>query len=199
MYSILNEKSRVDSPNSLRHNGDMQEYRYALQLLLDPATEDSIGEFIETLRVRGLVNGRYIPSHYQPHLSLAVFKEMDESYGRRILPLLAEGELPIPLNFVSLGVFRGRRKVLYLGPVFSSRLWSLHVKVLEHFDNRPEQNWELYNRDVWVPHCALLIDEEWEPIYEAMKLAVHFKPEGAMADRLVLAGSRGPAACPLGG
>lgn len=175
----------------------MKEFNFAIQLLLDKKTEETITKFIDILRQEGLVNEQFIKPDYQPHISLAVFKEMDESYARKILPKLGKGSPRLPLDFVTLGIFRGPKKVLYLGPVFSSGLWNIHVKILDLFEKRPEKNWQLYHRDSWVPHCALLIDESWEKLNKALHLAAEFKPDNPVADRILLAGFSEPLICPL--
>jgi 2'-5' RNA ligase len=166
----------------------MKNYKYAIQILFDKRTELSIKKLIESLRQKGFVNDEYINKNYTPHITLAVFENMDEQYGNGVVRSISEDINIFEVEFPSIGIFNGDIKALYLSPVFTEMLRSLHLKIIDAFSTRPEKNWELYDENKWVPHCGILIDDEEDKILRALTDVVNFKLNDITIQKIQLTG-----------
>ena len=139
-------------------------YRYAVQLLFDSPSERVIESAIDDLRSLGLVNPTFIGPKYQPHLSLAVFREMDKAFAAQLIELLAREFTAFELQFTHLQTFSAEVEVLSLGLDINDKLRDIHRRLHQLFQGRPESCWEYYLPNKWIPHCGLLVDTDKENI-----------------------------------
>ena len=89
-----------------------------------------------------------------PHISLAIFDDIDVLSVVRLIEEVVENESMFTLKMSSLGIFPSNENVLFLSPVASETLINLHTKlhlILKDIENK----WEYYLPNLWVPHCTL--------------------------------------------
>jgi 2'-5' RNA ligase len=135
-------------------------YRYAVQLLFDGPSERLIKSMIDELRSLGLVNESFVKPTYQPHLSLAAFREMDQVFAEDAVDRLASEFTPFELQFTHLQTFSAEVEAVCLGIHVTPGLRSIHQGTHQLFAGRPEASWHYYLSDAWTPHCGLLIDTD---------------------------------------
>ncbi len=136
------------------------DYKYSIQLSFDEESENLISSYINEFRSNGLLNANFINERYKPHISLAVYRELEAEYSERVLQTLAARFTQFELKFSHFGIFSAELKVLYLGPTFSTALRDIHCSLHTQYRERPEKCWEYYLPDNWIPHCGLMIDRE---------------------------------------
>jgi 2'-5' RNA ligase len=94
-----------------------------------------------------------------PHVSLAVFDDVDTDLLTKVVASFAEETPALSLCFSSLSIFPGQKNVLFLAPVMKPDLLRLH----EQFHTRLAEHGLLsvpqYSPGAWVPHCTLTVDE----------------------------------------
>ena len=166
----------------------MSDFKYSIQLRFEKKTEDSIKMLIEHLRSKNLVNEKYINENYTPHISLGVFKSMDECFGSKMINGISKDFSKLNLNLNSLGHFYKDLKVLYFSPTLTTELRNIHLRMLKDLKGRPEENWDLYNLNNWIPHCAILIDDNNTKIIEALNFVFDFNIGDIQMDRIQLTG-----------
>jgi len=127
---------------------------YAIELFLDPRTDRTIHDLWKEIAVAG-VSSYMLDTDSTPHLTLSVCDSLDPIAFRPALEELASQMAPFRLVFSSLGVFKAADSVVFLAPVVTAPLLSLHAamhEVLERFTATP---WAHYLPERWVPHCTL--------------------------------------------
>lgn len=82
--------------------------------------------YVNELRSQGLLNTHLIHEQYKPHISLAIYPELEQKYSEKVLQILAARFAQFRLNFSHIGIFNAELKVLYLGPTFSAALRDIH-------------------------------------------------------------------------
>jgi 2'-5' RNA ligase len=100
----------------------------------------------------------FINAQYRPHISLAVYPELEQEYSEKVLQILAARFAQFRLNFSHIGIFNAELKALYFGPTFSAELRDIHHVLHTLYRERPEKCWHYYLPDNWVPHCGVMID-----------------------------------------
>jgi 2'-5' RNA ligase len=146
----------------------IDEYKYSIQLFFDEDSENLISAYNKELRSKGLLNADFIDERYRPHISLAVYRELEQEYSEKALQILADRFTQFQLNFSHIGIFNVELKVLYLGPTFSTTLRNLHRSLHTLYVERPEKCWDYYLPDNWVPHCGVMIDTEFTSITQGL-------------------------------
>ena len=74
-----------------------------------------------------------------------------------------------PIEFSHYGIFNGDINVLYLGPTINQNLLGIHQLLHSTFSGIRESCWNLYLPFRWVPHCAIMIDNNSETIHMGLK------------------------------
>ena len=94
-----------------------------------------------------------------PHVSLAVFEDVDVAILTGIVHDFAASTAPFKMRISSVGTFMGGENVVFLAPVVTASLLdvhaSLHVRlVADGLSCHP-----YYLPGAWVPHCAVTVEE----------------------------------------
>jgi len=104
----------------------------------------------------------------RPHITLSECRNLDvHAFATVLTEHLVEAE-PIPVEFDSFGAFPAPASAIFLNPIPSDALLSLHrmlAQILTDLGNRPTNAHYLPNR--WTPHCALaseLVPEDFAKV-----------------------------------
>ena len=126
---------------------------YALLAILDEKTNQEIQGLWQVLKEQGLSNYAFETEGFLPHITLADFEDLP--LNKAITTLTNELLIPqpIPITFNSLGSFLGAN-IVFLSPVKSPALASLHLKIHELFSDYVSVD-SLYGPESWQPHLTL--------------------------------------------
>ena len=126
---------------------------YALLAILDEETNQEIQRLWQVLKEQGLSNYAFEKEGFIPHITLANFDHLP--LNKAITTLINELLIsqPIPISFSSLGSFLGAN-IVFLSPVKSPALASLHLKIHELFSDYVSAD-SLYGPYCWQPHLTL--------------------------------------------
>ena len=127
---------------------------YAVVLYPDQETQERIRGIWSELARCGISDHMLI-SHWRPHISLAVFNELDVPDAEEKLRALAADTPSFPVLSSSIGIFPGEQNVLFLSLVVSDDLIRIHRQLHELVRAHRDQEREFYLEDRWVPHCTL--------------------------------------------
>jgi 2'-5' RNA ligase len=127
---------------------------FAIQLFFDPASDTVVRNLWAELASTELP----FPlrdSGNRPHISLAIYNELNTAVCLGLLDSFAQTCTPFALSIASLGIFPGEQAVVFLAPIVSSGLLDLHRQVhqlLQGTGTLPSTN---YLPGHWTPHCTL--------------------------------------------
>jgi len=127
---------------------------YALDLLLDPATDASIRSAWDVVVAAGIAPAPPDSGNF-PHVTLGVCDDADVAKIAEPLRELAAATDPMAIMFSSVGVFPGHEPVIFLAPVVTAELLDLHARFHALFSRYVTRPWEHYEPGRWVPHCTL--------------------------------------------
>lgn len=94
-----------------------------------------------------------------PHISLALFDDVDVPKLTAVVRDFASQELPFRIRFSSIGMFPGQENVVFLSPVVTSALLAVHTRLHSHLRNAGLLCHPYYLPGSWVPHCAITMEE----------------------------------------
>ena len=143
---------------------------FAVELNFDPETEIAIRSFREKIYTTGVdpVLGKL---NDRPHVSLAVFKEVDLPCLKELTNELAKSIPPFSVILSAIGTFPTSDNVLYISPVPTMQL----LKVHEQFHNQLKcthlHSSTYYHPRKWMPHCTIEVDLSWAQFTLAAKAA----------------------------
>jgi len=149
---------------------------YAVQLYFDQKMEDDFFTFRESLYKLG-INPVLGKLDDRPHVSLAVFGNIDFDRVVKITSAFAPLYKQLPVQLDAFGSFPTSSNVLYLLPVPSHPLLELHKQFHELLLKEKILSSHYYLPDQWVPHCTLefeLSDDQFNLAFQLCKK--HFSP-----------------------
>lgn len=176
----------------------MHNWRYTFQLYFDKHSEEAIRTLIARCRGQGLVNTKFVSDTYRPHLSLSVYRALDEEYAQQVALKTSKIFNGFDLLFSYVGLFNGDPKALYLGVSVSSALRDVHQLVHSEFESRPEECWELYQPETWVPHCGVLVDTDSTNLLKGASILINETYPQARIESIGVTGFRNLHEYPLG-
>lgn len=142
---------------------------YAVQSFFDPAAEQAV-----LLAWQSLAEAGFESLHdtgNRPHLSLAIYEELDVRECERRLQAIAASSAPFPARLESVGFFVSPGAVVFLGPVVTPPLLALHDEVHRQLGDIGKHPLGYYLPGRWVPHCTLAWDFAPERVAEAIQIA----------------------------
>ncbi|MBE0699698.1 MAG: 2'-5' RNA ligase family protein [Anaerolineaceae bacterium] len=92
---------------------------------------------------------------YPPHMTLLLAEEGDFNGLRDAFTLLSREIKPLPVDFLSLGLFAAEYGVVYLAPVVNHALLDLHSTIWNGAVPHLARLYDYYQPGVWVPHVTL--------------------------------------------
>ena len=149
---------------------------YVIELYFDKTMEDQILAFRESIYRLG-VNPVLGKMEDRPHVSLAVFGVEEPQKLIQITSFFAKEVKRFPVELAAVGMFPTSSNVVYLQPVPSIQLLTMHkvfCQILEKENINPSR---YYLPDHWIPHCTLefeLSDDQFDLAIRLCKK--HFSP-----------------------
>ncbi|MBA1336299.1 MAG: hypothetical protein HPY66_2734 [Firmicutes bacterium] len=142
---------------------------YAVELLFDKETEEYIYGIWDILHRTGL-NRYMIESGGKPHITLAIYDTVNYPRFEERVEHFFGGVEGFPLNFSSVGMFPGGRGTVFLAPTVTSGLLDVHGRFHHAFKDHDDLAWEYYKPGLWVPHCTVSTDTDYETAIEVLNL-----------------------------
>lgn len=127
---------------------------FAVQLYFDPGSDTAIRSLWEALASAG-VPFPLRDSANRPHVSLAVYGEIDVPVCTNRLNSFAQTLSPFALSIASLGIFSDEKTVVFLAPIVSPSLLNLHRQVHQLLQDATALPATHYLPGHWTPHCTL--------------------------------------------
>ena len=145
---------------------------HAIELYLDPGSEAAIVA-LQARIARRLDRPDLLG---RPHLTLGACEHIHLEPDDDPLAGIVAAVRGEPVAFSSLGQFSGERSVLFLAPVVTVELLSLHQRVSDTLDPIASGWARLYRPGSWVPHCTLAMDLALPDLAVAMEIAAFSLP-----------------------
>lgn len=129
---------------------------YALQLYFDPGTDAMVRQLWCRFAEAGIAR-HLAESANRPHLTLAIYDDLDVAMAERELLLFVPTLATFPVTFAHVGVFIHPAAVVFLAPVVTSGLLELHRATHERFAGIGNGVHQFYLPGRWVPHCTVAL------------------------------------------
>lgn len=142
---------------------------YVVELLLDDDAADRVRTVWQQLADAGLP-ARYLDLELTPHVTIAVFDELDPAQARDAFASFAAEEMPEPISLYSPASFPTAEGVLYLAPIVTRGLLSLHSGFHERFAELDQPVGEYFFTGNWVPHVTVGLGLDDEQLAEGFRI-----------------------------
>lgn len=126
-------------------------------LFLDGRTEDEVRRVWRVLRTRG-ISSPLIRSGGRPHLTLAIWEELDPDPRLLALSELAGKTAAFPVTFSAVGTFGPGSGTVFLSPSVGRELVTVHERLYRIMYDLAGSSEGLYRPGSWVPHCSLSLE-----------------------------------------
>lgn len=137
---------------------------YAVALFLeDPAAKAIRKLFQQTDSLMSRIGA-------SPHVSLAVFDNVDTS---RLIPVVrsfAEKTQSLNLRLSSIGVFPNDDNVVFLAAAVTTELLALHKQFHDDLKTAGLSSDPLYLPGAWVPHCTITMEQTLPHALETIQI-----------------------------
>ena len=159
---------------------------YVVELLLDERAADEVRVIWKALADAG-VPARYLEHDLAPHVTIAVFDELDAGRARDAFASFAAEETPEPITLYSPASFPTEEGVLYLAPVVTRGLLELHAGFHERFAELDQPVGEYFFTGRWVPHVTVGLGLDDEQLAQGFRVLREARlPITGTLDRLQL-------------
>lgn len=143
---------------------------YAVELYFDMESTKKI----EDIRTKLKENGIGVDEGTKPHVSIAIYENLDIETFRIKLQKFSYQRNPLDIILASIGIFASECPVVFLAPIVTSGLLKFHKEFHEFFKELGDSAWDYYRPEKWVPHCTLAMNIPGEMVSRAVELARHF-------------------------
>jgi 2'-5' RNA ligase len=130
---------------------------FALELALDPQSASVVRAAWGALAAAGFPLMAELGAN--PHVSLAIWDEIDLSAMSSAVAALGRETAPLPIVFDRVDVFP-TTGVVFLSPVPDRTLSDVHARCQRRLSAYGRRPWPHYAPGAWVPHCTLAQDLE---------------------------------------
>lgn len=161
--------------------------KYAITLGFDDKTEHALDCMRRMLKENGIVDEAAEMNHITLY---SVETQADDGLQKILMTAkdVAETFERFEVELYNVGFFLGEKNVVFVSPVMTETLCSLHKLVDKKFSNYKHKNY--YNPNKWVPHATLLAGIGDGDLVEAIKVlkSTDYLPLDAVADKIVVIG-----------
>ncbi len=133
---------------------------YAIEMYFDKETENKIMNLAQKVADANL-STKFLEWKTRPHVTLAVFNDVDENKCIDLLQKFTKTRKAIPAFLDSVGMFNDT-KTIFLNPTMTKSMYQLQSDLHETLKDFDTQGWEWYLPDGWVPHCTIALNSEDE-------------------------------------
>lgn len=141
----------------------------AVELFFDASGDQAVRKIWRKLSAAG-INSFMEDMGSTPHLSMAVYNEVDTDLLGSKLAFLAQDFPPLSLRLSAVGMFPGREGVLFLAPAVTQELLDLHCRYHSLASDWSDLVWPYYRPGVWFPHCTLAMALKESDLAQALQL-----------------------------
>ena len=152
---------------------------YAVELNLSWDSAARVVKVWESLAREG-ISSVMLDVGAQPHISLAVFEDLNPKALGTDLSRFSEHTPPLSLDLASAGTFPTAEGVVFLAPVVTRELLAVHGKFHSLLRERGIDSVAYYRPGNWVPHCTVAIDLAPDKIGAALEMCVQSDAFGAV-------------------
>lgn len=122
-----------------------------------------------------------------PHMSFAVFDEVDIVQLDRAMERFADSTQPLELCISSIAMFPVEQPVVYALPTVTSALLDAQRRFHSELGGLAERCWDYYKPNLWSPHLALGGADSLESALRIISVAYDAKLRGNyLFDQMVL-------------
>jgi 2'-5' RNA ligase len=143
--------------------------RFAVELYFDPSTEASLKALWGSLS-QADVSSLLLEIGSRPHVSLADFEQIDPAILCAELETFAEKTSSLPVTLSAVGVFPTTEGVVYMAPVVTQELLTLHMRFHERLNALCIASSLYYRPGHWVPHCTCAAELPPQKILAAVEI-----------------------------
>ena len=131
---------------------------YAIELFYDDEAEQAVRDIWDGIAAE--LGKTSLSDHgARPHVSLAVYTDdLDMTGVQENLLKFAQSIDPFDFCLRSLSAFTRQEGVVYLAPVVTEQLLSVHERFHEAFAQHKDSVVAHYQPGNWIPHCTVAID-----------------------------------------
>lgn len=130
---------------------------YAIDLFLDEDSDRLIRDIWQELAEND-INNSMMSAGNRPHLTLAMFDDIDIEETDELLRIFSDNVGPIILKLIHIGVFPDKESTVFLGAAVEECLLNIHNEFHELFRKFHHEKWDVYLPGEWIPHCTVAID-----------------------------------------
>ena len=116
----------------------------------------------------------------QPHISLAVFQDLEPGVLRDDLSQFAQGTPPLSLDLASVGTFPTAEGVVFLAPAVTQELLEAHRRFHSFLRRQGVDCVDYYLPGRWVPHCTVATGVAPHRMGAALEVCVQSEAFGAV-------------------
>lgn len=98
-----------------------------------------------------------IEAEIRPHITLAIFDELNCRPCDSQLAKVAAHTRPISFQITHLGLFTNPEPVVFAAPTITPELLSFHRHIHDTLAAEAKNPWGMYLPRQWVPHCTLAL------------------------------------------
>ena len=145
---------------------------YAIEMYFDKETEDKIMSLVQKIADNKL-STKFLEWKTRPHVTLAVFNEVDENKCIELLKEFTKERKVLPAFLDSVGMFNDT-KTIFLNSTMTKNMYQLQSDLYDTMKEFDTKGWEWYLPDGWVPHCTIALNSEDEEdvFYKASELVL---------------------------
>jgi len=149
---------------------------FAVEMYFDEKTEKSLRELRKVLADAG-VRPVLDEMGDRPHISLAVFSQVDVEELLEEVEKFADETKALPITLSAIGAFATADAVLFLTPAITQDLMDVHWDFHQMLGDLKMYPHAYYQPDRWVPHSTIAQNVQEEMVGKAFDtLRKSFKP-----------------------
>ena len=119
------------------------------------------------------INSEMLDVGVKPHLSLAVYEELDPASIRDDLAHFAEGTQPFSVILASVGTFP-TGGVVFIAPVVTRELLRIHETFHSQVGDKGLDCQSYYLPGRWVPHCTVATNVPSDKMGQAVDVCLRY-------------------------
>ena len=121
------------------------------------------------------VKSNLLALNMPPHITLAVFDEVDVQRLNCAVEQFFRSTKPLEVYVSSIGMFPSEQPAVYVQPVVNSELLNMHRRFHTELGDLIDQCWDYYKPDCWVPHLTLGTTDSLSAALDIISVAYNAK------------------------
>ncbi len=130
---------------------------FAVHLFFDAAIETAVRNAWKELADNGIAPYMH-QSNNRPHLTLAIYQDLNLKECQPALQTIASALTPIPVCFEHVGVFPTVPAGVFISPTVTINLLQFHAQIQKTLQGVGTAPNAYYLPGQWTPHCTLALE-----------------------------------------